>query len=110
MGANRAKASLALIRTRERCDLQGEDLLLIGVGGFLAAWFAQLKFELLALVNQGRTFVTNGLKGQALTEGFTDADGIGGLAVHLKDGKAVECTIGIFTGCNHTAQKDGVGT
>ena len=95
--------------TRGARDLQNVDLLLFWVGGFLAARFAQLKFELLPLVEQGRTLIANRLQGQALTEGFTDADGIGGFAVHLKNGKAIECAIGIFAGCNYAAQKDGVG-
>ena len=95
--------------TRGGLDLQNVDLLLFRVGGFLATGLAEFKFELLPLIEQGRTLIANRLQGQALAKGFTDADGIGGFAVHFKDGKAIECAIGIFTGCNYAAQKDGIG-
>ena len=90
--------------------VHSENLFLFGVGGFLAARFAQFKFELLALVEQGSALIANRLQGQAFAKGFTDANGIGGFAIHLKNSKTIQCAIGIFTRCNHPPQKDGVGS
>jgi len=89
--------------------MHSENLFLFGVSGFLAARFAQLKFELLALVEQGSALIANRLQGQTFTKGFTDADGIGGFTIHLKNSKTIQSAIGFFTGCNHSPQEDGVG-
>jgi hypothetical protein len=45
--------------TRRDCDFERSDLLLFWVYGFLAARFAQLKFELLPLAEQGRALIAN---------------------------------------------------
>ena len=77
-------------------------LLLLGSDGFLAIGFAEFELDLLALVKQGGSFIANRLQGQALAEGFTDADGIRGFAAHLKNSKAIERAIGIFISSNDT--------
>ena len=64
-------------------------LLLWGSDGFLAAGFAEFELDLLALVKQCGAFIANGLQGQALVEGFTDANGIRRFAIHLKNSKAI---------------------
>lgn len=60
--------------------------------------FAEFELDLLALVIHSGAFIANGLQGQALAKGFTDADGIRGFAVHLKNSKAVNRAVGIFAG------------
>ena len=69
------------------CKVVG--LLLLGIDGFLAIGFAEFELDLLALIKQSGAFIANGLQGQAPAEGFTDADGIRWLAIHLKNSKAI---------------------
>ncbi len=55
----------------------------------MAIGFAEFELDRLALVKQGGAFIANRLQGQALAKGFTDADGIRGFAIHLKNSKAL---------------------